>query len=93
MNYSSINKVLTNGDSLIKEIAKANPNEVLIAIKKMSLSIDKDIEALINGKKVYIKKDFGLEIDYSDPDIKSFDILTSNVTVYAIFTFTSKAVI
>ena len=52
MNYSSINKVLTNGDSLIKEIAKANPNEVLIAIKKMSLSVDKDIEALINGKKV-----------------------------------------
>ena len=87
MNYSSINKVLTNGDSLIKEIAKANPNEVLIAIKKMSLSVDKDIEALINGKKVYIKKDFGLEIDYSDPDITSLITLDSGVNIYAILTY------
>ena len=54
MNYSSINKVLTNGDSLIKEIAKANPNEVLIAIKKMSLSVDKDIELVMLLYTLYL---------------------------------------
>ena len=89
--YTSINKVFNADDDLIKEIAMNN-NIVCTAIKKTSISCDKDFEVYINNKKVLIKKDFGFETSYDDPAIKSFKIATDNVSIYAIITYMARGV-
>lgn len=92
MKYESFNKTFNTNDNLIKELALKNPKDVMFNIRKMSLSANKDFEAKINGKTIFIKENSGFEMDYNDPSIKEFIVLSDNVVIYTVFTYDSRSV-
>lgn len=91
--YLTINKTLHQNDTLIKEILDSTNNKgVFPEIRKMSLRSNKDFIALINNKKILIKQDTGLEIGYDDPSIKTFEILSDEVNIYAMIVYSIKEI-
>ena len=85
--YHYINKVSIANEDLVDEIRKLKPKWTNHAIKKISLSVDADTKIKVNNSEILIKKDYGFENDYSDPDITSLKILESGVNIYAILTY------
>lgn len=85
--YISVDKLCSANEDIFKLILNKNPKATKPLIKKMSLSCDKDFTANINGEEITIKKDFGFEMGYDDPIIKSFKILTDAVTIYALIAY------
>ena len=85
--YHCINKVTVADEDLVDEIRKLRPKWTNHAIKKISISVDADTKIKINGNEILIKKDYGFENDYSDPDITSLKTLESGVNIYAILTY------
>ena len=85
--YHYINKVSIANEDLVDEIRKLKPKWTNHAIKKISLSVDADTKIKVNDNEILIKKDYGFENDYSDPDITSLKTLESGVNIYAILTY------
>lgn len=90
--YLSIDKVFNANDDLFKEILKDNSKLSCPIIKKMSLLCNKDFTALINNKRIKIKKELGFEMNHNDPKIQSFKIIDDAVSVYALIAYTAKEV-
>ena len=85
--YYCINKTTVANEDLIDEIKKLKPKWTNHSIKKISISVDADTRIKINNSEILIKKDYGFENDYSDPDITSLKTLDSGVNIYAILTY------
>ena len=85
--YHYINKVSIANEDLVDEIRKLEAKWTNHAIKKISLSVDADTKIKVNDNEILIKKDYGFENDYSDPDITSLKTLESGVNIYAILTY------
>ena len=85
--YYCINKTTVANEDLIDEIKKLKPKWTNHSIKKISISVDADTRIKINNSEILIKKDYGFENDYSDPDITSLITLDSGVNIYAILTY------
>lgn len=85
--YYCINKTTVANEDLIDEIKKLKPKWTLHQFKKMSITVDADMRVQINEANILIKKDLGLTIDYTDPDVYSFKILDGGINIYAIVTY------
>lgn len=85
--YHCINKITVANEDLVDEIKKIKPKWTNHSIKKISISVDADTRIKINNSEILIKKDYGFENDYSDPDITSLKTLDSGVNIYAILTY------
>ena len=85
--YYCINKTTVANEDLIDEIKKLKPKWTNHSIKKISISVDADTRIKINNSEILIKKDYGFENDYSDPDITSLITLDGGVNIYAILTY------
>ena len=85
--YHYINKVSIANEDLVDEIRELEPKWTNHAIKKISLSVDADTKIKVNDNEILIKKDYGFENDYSDPDITSLKTLEGGVNIYAILTY------
>ena len=79
--YHCINKTTVKNEDLVDEIKKIKPKWTNHSIKKISISVE------VNGSEILIKKDYGFENDYSDPDITSLKTLDGGVNIYAILTY------
>lgn len=88
--YASLEKTFKTNDDLVLELIKGSSKLSCPAITKMSMTCDKDFSVLINGSEVKIKKDLGFEMTHKDPNIKSFKLLTDNVTIYALIAYHVK---
>lgn len=85
--YHYINKTTVKNEDLVDEIKKLKPKWTNHSIKKISISVDADTRVKVNGSEILIKKDYGFENDYSDPDITSLKTLDGGVNIYAILTY------
>ena len=88
--YTSLDKTFKINDDLVLELIKGNSKLSCPTITKMSLTCDKDFSVLINGNEIKIKENLGFEMDYKDPSIKSFKLLTDSVTIYALIAYSVK---
>ena len=76
-----------NSDNLVIYNVNAKVYTQILTISGDEIEDDVEYSVKVNDNEILIKKDYGFENDYSDPDITSLKTLDGGVNIYAILTY------
>ena len=88
LRYASIEKTsIKNEDLMSKELNIFDPAYTRPKIRKMSMKVDKDCHLVINGDRIKVLANLGLEWQLEDTPIHSLVMETQDVAIYAILAY------